>query len=173
LSKYQELLTQFDPIGINRYHITARDLEEVEKYIRILQSPVFQATVWDDAICIGGEYGTSIIIHEVVQIRGLRRIGIDPLQLERAELQKALAEHIEVHAIAVYEEHLYLQEVLVRMYGQRFEVATLVRANREDERDLSYFRDSDIGLFFFEEDRVEEVREWLCRLRQGRLTGND
>jgi hypothetical protein len=50
-----------------------------------------------------------------------------------------LAENIDAHIIGVYEETLYLQEVIGRLFGQKFEVATLLKANRNDERDLQLF----------------------------------
>ncbi len=161
---YAKLLARFDAIGLNRYGITAKDLDAVERYIRTLQS-ILPTNVWDAAVRIGGEYGTSIIIHEVVQIRGLTRAGIQPLRYSRLALATILSEHLDVHAEAVYEEHLYLQDVLLRKYGARFEVATLVRANRADDKDLNVFRDSDIGVFLFEEERVEEARRALARLK--------
>lgn len=126
---YDQLLKRFDPIAIARYQITAKDLETIDKYIQILQ-PRVSVSAWDEAIAIGGEYDTSIIIHEVTQIRALRRAGIQPLNYDIAALQHLLAENIDAHVTALYEEHLYLQEVLARKFGQRFDVATLVRANQ-------------------------------------------
>ena len=161
---YPRLLARFDPVGLGRYGITAKDLEAVEKYIRILQSDL-PSNVWDEAIAIRGEYGTSIIIHEVVQIRGLIRLGIRPLRFNRRSLSQILARHLDVHVTAVYEEHLYLQDVLVRRYDQRFEVATLVAANRGDDTDLSYLLESHIGVFLLEKERVDQARQLLAQLK--------
>jgi len=83
------------------------------------------------------------------------------------ELARVLADHLSAHVVAIYEEHLYLQDVLLRRYGRRFEVATLVKANRADDTDLNYFLESDIGVFLLEQDRVEEAKAYLERLRQG------
>lgn len=161
---FAQLLARFDPVGLDRYGITARDLETIEKYIHILQSGL-PRNVWDEALAIGGEYGTSILIHEIVQIRGLIRSGVRPLRFGRRALSALLGEHLEVHVAAVHEEHLYLQDFLVRKYGQRFEIATLIRANRADERDLEYYRDGDIGVYLLEEERVQEARAFLARLK--------
>jgi hypothetical protein len=163
-TNYARLLKRFDPVGINRYGITAQDLEMVEKYLAILQGDL-PSNVWDEAVHFGDEYGASIIIHEVVQIRGLVRQGIRPLRYGRRALSQILAQHLEVHVAALYEEHLYLQDVLLRKYGQRFEVATLLKANRDDETDLDYLLESAIGVFLLETEREAEARRWLERLK--------
>ena len=58
MERYEALLKHFDPIGLHRYGITSADLQDIERYIRILQSGLSE-TVWDEAIQIGGLYGTS------------------------------------------------------------------------------------------------------------------
>ncbi len=161
---YSRWLARFDPVGLNRHGITPKDLESIEKYIRILQSDL-PRNVWDEALDVGGEYGTSIIIHEAIQIRGLTRLGIRPLRYGRRALSQILAQHLDVHVSAVYEEHLYLQDVLLRKYGERFEIATLVKANRGDETDLNYLRESDVGIFLIQENQVENARQFLMRLK--------
>lgn len=165
MDEYVALLNRFDPIGLQRYRITAADLKNIESYIRILQSGLPE-TVWDEAIQLGGAYGTSLLVHEIVEIRALQTAGIDPYQYPQAELARVLAKHLTAHVTAIYEEHLYLQDVLLRHYGCYFEVATLVNANRADDVDLTYFLESDIGVFMLEENRVTEARMHLTRLRQ-------
>jgi hypothetical protein len=164
--QYQQLWTRFDPVGLNRYDITSDDLRCIEKYIHILQSGLSE-TVWDEAVEIGGPYGTSILIHEIVEIRALQRVGIEPYHYTQRELARVLADHLSAHVIAIYEEHLYLQDVLLRQYGCHFEVATLVKANRADDTDLNYLLESSIGVFLLERDCVEEARAYLELLRQG------
>ncbi len=162
--KYAELLKRFDPIAIAQYQITAKDLETIDRYIEILQAD-FSPSVWQDAIRIGGEYGTSIIIHEVMQIRALKQAGIAPLHYGVKALQDILDKQPDAHVRALYEEHLYLQEILARRFGQHFQVATLVRANQLDDTDLNRFLESDVGIFLFEEDRVAEARQALELLK--------
>ncbi len=162
---YVRLLEQFDPIGFARHNITARDLEMVHRYLTILQ-PNLPQNSWDEAVSITGEYGTSILIHEVTQIRGLIRLGIQPLRYQRTPLQNVLREHIDLHVQGIYAEHLYLQEVIARKYGQRFEVATLAKANLTNDADLNYFLESEIGVFLLEEERVEEAHAILLRLKR-------
>lgn len=165
-SQYQQLWTRFDPVGLNRYDITTDDLQCIERYIHILQSGL-RETVWDEAVQIGGPYGTSILIHEIVEIRTLQQAGIDPYRYTQKELARVLADHLSAHVVAIYEEHLYLQDVLLRQYGRHFEVATLVKANRADDTDLDYLLESGIGVFLLEQDRVEEAKAYLEQLRRG------
>lgn len=163
-TNYAELLKRFDPIGIARYNITARDLETIERYIKILQIHLPHNS-WDEAVSAAGDYGTSILIHEVTQIRGLMRSGVQPLRYKRVPLQNILRQHIELHVHGIYEEHVYLQDAIARKYGQHFQVATLAKANLTNDADLQYFLESEIGIFLLEEERVEEAREILSRLK--------
>ena len=165
-SQYQRLLTLYDPVGLNRYGITTDDLRDIERYIHILQSGLSK-TVWDEVVQIGGPYGTSILIHEIVGIRTLQQAGIDPYRYTQKELARLLVDHLSAHVVAIYEEHLYLQDVLLRQYGRHFEVATLVKANRADDTDLNYLLESGIGVFLLEQDRVEEAKVYLEQLRRG------
>lgn len=163
-ANYTDLLKRFDPIGIARYNITARDLELIERYIKILQAHLPHNS-WDEAVSIAGEYGTTILIHEATQIRGLMRIGIQPLRYQRVPLQNILRQHLDLHVHGIYEEHLYLQDVIARKYGQSFHVATLAKANLTNDADLNYFLESDIGIFLLEEERVEQARQALLQLK--------
>lgn len=162
---HRELLARLDPIGLNRYQITEEDVRMVEKYIAIIQKDIGAPTTWQELIQYGGPYGTSILIHEVVEIRELRARGFEPLRLRTRPLRMLLRQNIDAHIIALYEEHLYLQEVLSRLFGHKFEVATLVKANSNDERDLQLLLESDVGIYLLEEDRVEAARQALARLK--------
>lgn len=110
-------------------------------------------------------YGTSILIHEIVEIRMLTALGLDLLRQNTRSLRRLLAQHVEAHVTALYEEHRYLQEAIDRLYGQTFEIATLVKANRNDEIDLQLFLESDVGVFLLEEDRISEARQALARVK--------
>lgn len=137
--RHRDLLARLEPLGLNRYQITEADMQRVEKYLDIIQRNLQDVSTWQDLVHYVGPYGTSILIHEVVEIRQLIARGVEPLRQSKRALQKLLARHIEAHIIALYEEHLYLQEVIGRLFGQKFEVATLVKANSNDERNLSCF----------------------------------
>lgn len=162
--RHRDLLARLEAIGLNRYKITEADVQTVEKYLLIIQQDL-GASTWQDIIHYGGPYGTSILIHEVTEIRALKARGLEPLRLRTRELRSLLANHVEAHVIGLYEEHVYLQEILNRLYGQKFEVATLIKANTNDERDLELFLESEIGIYLLEEMRVEAARQAIARLK--------
>lgn len=164
--RHRELLARLEPVGLNRYQITEADVRTVERYLRILQAKFKEISVWHEMLRYGGPYGTSILIHEVVEIRELEARGLRPLkQPDRPDLVRLLEENIDAHVMALYEEHRYLQEVINRLYGQTFEVATLVKANSNDDRDSQLLLESDIGIYLLEEARIEAARQVLNRLK--------
>jgi len=162
--RHRDLLAQLEPVGLNRYQITESDVQTVEKYLSIIQRGLGEST-WQELVDFGGPYGTSILIHEIVEIRLLKARGVHPLRQSTRALRRLLAQHVEAHIIAIYEEHLYLQEVLNRLFGVTFEVATLIKANRGDDVDLQLFLESDVGVYIMEEHRVDEARQALARLK--------
>lgn len=167
IPEHGRLLDIFDRSALDKYGITAQDLERIEKYVTLLQHDL-PTTVWEEAVSIKGEYRTSIIIHEIVELRELLKLGIAPLAAGKAVADR-LKEHPEAHALALWEEHLYLQKVIRRKYGCRFEVATLIRANRYDELDVERFQESDVGVFVLEsEEQVEKARMLLNELGRRR-----
>lgn len=165
--RHQEILTTLDPIGLNRYQITENDVAKVEQYIGIIQADFLRQdveTTWQNIIRFAGPYGTAILIHEVVEIRELEARGLRPLRRKMSSLRQLLTHHVDAHVMGLYEEHRYLQEVINRLYGQTFEVATLVGANCIPS-DLERFLESDIGLFILEDDRINEASHILARLK--------
>jgi hypothetical protein len=71
-------LTDFDPDIIAAYHVTERDLQNAVRYITILQGQ--ESQVLND-LTTGGYYGTSVLLHEVVELRIL--LSRDPNLLQR------------------------------------------------------------------------------------------
>ncbi len=165
--RHRNLITRLDPVGLNRYRITEKDISTVEKYLDIIQRDLKGISTWQDILHYGGPYGTSILIHEVVEIRILEGRALRPLRQSTRALVRLLGENIDAHIIALYEEHRYLQEVISRLYGQTFEVATLVKAN-STWRDLEEFLKSEVGIFILEDERVEPTRQILARLKEER-----
>ncbi|GIK36942.1 MAG: hypothetical protein BroJett011_07750 [Chloroflexota bacterium] len=163
--RHRDLLARLEPVGLNRYRITEADVQTVEKYLNIIQKDLKGESTWQDIVQYTGPYGTSILIHEIVEIRALKARGVDPLRQKTQVLRKLLADHVEAHVIAVYEEHIYLQEIINRLFGQKFEVATLIKANTNDERDLELFLESDIGIYLLEEERVEAAQQAIAMLK--------
>ncbi len=162
--RHRELLARLDPVGLNRYQITEKDLQTIEKYLKIIQARLTTASTWRELVQYGGPYGTSIAIHEIVEIRLLKNRGLRPLKQRTHILQRLLAQHIDAHVIATYEEHIYLQEVILNLFKQTFQVATLIKANRS-HTDLQLFLESDLGVYILEENRVEHARQVIQNLK--------
>ncbi|MEM7031179.1 MAG: hypothetical protein AAF629_16570 [Chloroflexota bacterium] len=155
--RHRIILNKLDPVALNRYQIAEKDIRVIERYLKIIQRG-FGASTWQNITEFDGAYATSLVIHEITEIRWLHKQGYDLLELDTLALQRLLAKEIEAHIVALYEEHLYLQEYIKRVYQQSFEVATLIRANHEDDRELQLFLESSIGIYIFEEDRVSEAK---------------
>ncbi len=163
--RHRNILTKLDPITVIRYQITEKDIHTIERYLKIIQRRVKGGSTWQDILTYDMPYATSIVIHELIEIRMLEIRGIQPLKLKTTALQKALENNKEAHNSATYEEHLYLQEYIKRQYQQHFEVATLIRANRGNDWDLHLFLESNIGVYFLEEDRIAEAENTLAKVK--------
>ncbi|MFB0537752.1 MAG: hypothetical protein ACETWR_22525 [Anaerolineae bacterium] len=61
-------LADFDPATVAQYAITEQDLQRVARYVQLLQGE--DAPTLAD-IAVGGYYGTSALLHEVVELRAL------------------------------------------------------------------------------------------------------
>ena len=167
--QHRDLFAGLELIGINRYQITENDIQTIDKYLKIIQAGWAGGLTWQDLIRYPGPYGTSIVIHEIVEIRLLRSRGLKPLKLRSRPLRQLLAKNIDAHVMATYEEHLYLQEVIQRRFRQTFQVATLIQANRNDNVDLQLLLESDIGVYILEEKRVKDVRRVIQTLKSVRI----
>jgi hypothetical protein len=73
--------------------------------------------------------------------------------------------------MALYKEHRYLQGVIKHLYGQTFEVVTIVEANCINGC-LERFPECDIGVFILEADRISEAGRILARLK-GEVSDED
>lgn len=165
--RHREILAKLDPVAVTRYQITGKDLRTIEKYLQIIQRNLAGVSTWQEIIDFDSPYATSIVVHEIVEIRLLEAKGIQPLKLDTKELQQVNVANIDAHIQAIYEEHHYLQEYINRQYQQFFQVATLVKANRDDEAeiDLQLLLESDVGVFILEDDKVEAARKILAELK--------
>lgn len=163
--RHRELLARLDPVGLNRYQITEKDLQTIEKYLKIIQARLTTGSTWQELVQYGGPYGTSIAIHEIVEIRLLKNRGLRPLKQRTHILQRLLAKHIDAHVIATYEEHVYLQEVIQQFSKQTFQVATLIKANRNNTAELQRFLESDLGVYILEENRASHARQVIQALK--------
>lgn len=166
--RHREVLAKLDPLAVARYQITEKDIRTIERYLEIIQADLEGASVWQEIRDFPGAYATSLVIHEIVEIRLLQVEGIDPLKLDTDALQQTLAGHIDAHIQAIYDEHSYLQEYIARQYKQFFQVGTLLKANRADalETDFQLLLDSDIGVVIVENDKLEDARRIIDELKE-------
>ncbi len=72
------------------------------------------ASLWQEIIDFPSGYATSLVIHELVEIRLLQAKGIAPLKLDTDTLQRTLASNADAHIQAIYDEHTY-----GRLFGRK------------------------------------------------------
>jgi hypothetical protein len=167
--RHREVLAKLDPMAVARYQITEKDIRTIERYLKIIQADLERegVSLWHDIIELPTGYSTSLVVHELVEIRLLQAQGIDPLKLSTSTLQQTLARHIEAHIQATYDEHLVLQEYIARHYRQAFQVGTLLKVNRDDEQeeDLQLLLASNVGVVIIEDDKLAAARQIITELR--------
>ncbi len=156
-------------MAVARYQITEKDIRTIERYLNIIQADLELegVSLWQEIIDFPLAYSTSLVIHELVEIRLLLARGIEPLKLDTDALQQTLASNIEVHIQAIYEEHFYLQEYISRRYHQLFQIGTLLKINRldVDEVDLQLLLSSNIGVVIIEDKKLDEARQIINELK--------
>ena len=162
---HREVLAKLDPLAVARYQITEKDIRAIERYLKIIQADLYDGDLtWQDILDFDGAYATSIVIHEIVEIRHLEGAGVQPFKLKPKALRAALAAHKSAHVVALYEEHIFLQEYIQRQFHQQFQIATLIMANR-DEDDLELFLENELGVYILEEKRVEAAQAILDQMK--------
>lgn len=158
-------LTDFDPQPIVEYAITNNDLANIYLYLRSMQAHLFPGT-WGD-ICLGGYYGTSALLHEVVELRIL--LSRDPYLLTRSDAEiKVFARqgnNHEAHVRGLEAEYHYLQGIILRLFNQRVDIGALVQANSKRRGDWHDLFDTDLPFFEPTPKEVHEAETLLARLR--------
>lgn len=156
-------LADFDPQIVAEYHITERTLERVIRYVRLLQGE--DAPTLQD-IAVGGYYGTSALLHEVVELDIL--LARDPklLEMGQDEVLTFFHAHEDAHAQALSEEYIYLQRVIRQVFGQRVSLGAMVVANALWD-DFYILVESDIALPLLmpEDEEITRASALLDELR--------
>lgn len=167
--QHREVLAKLDPVAVARYQITEKDLQTIERYLKIIQVDLELegAALWQEIIDFPSGYATSLVIHELVEIRLLQAKGINPLKLDTDKLQQTLASNIDAHIQATYDEHAYLQAYIAQHYKQSLQVGTLLKVNREDdfETDFQLLLESDIGVVIVEDDKLAQAQQIIAQLK--------
>jgi hypothetical protein len=156
-------LADFDPTIVAQYAITEQDLQQVALYVRLLQGE--DAPTLAD-IAVGGYYGTSALLHEVVELRALLEREPELLNWQGHAVRQFFHANPDVHANALVVEHRYLQACTENTFGQRLSLEALVTANA-GRRDFELLLVSDIPVPIFEPSlaEVQQAELLLERLR--------
>ena len=156
-------LADFDQAIIEKHGITERKLERVSRYVRLLQGD--EAPTLRD-IAVGGYYGSSALLHEVVELDIL--LERDPRLLRRspAEVQRLFRANEDAYCRALSVEYGYLQLIIRELFGEEVSIGALIVANALSE-DFDTLVSSDEPLRLFEPGRNEITRASLLleRLR--------
>lgn len=167
--RHREVLDKLDPVAVARYQITEKDIRTIERYLKIIQADLELqgVSLWQEIVELPTGYATSLVVHELVEIRLLQSQGIDPLKLDTDTLQQTLASNIEAHIQATFDEHVYLQEYIAQHYQQAFQVGTLLKVNRDDEleEDLQLLLSSSVGVVIIEDNKLAAARQIIAELR--------
>ncbi len=157
-------LEDFDPHVIAEYRITEEDLERVIRYLRLLQGKD-SLTLQD--IAVGGYYGTSAFLHEVIELRVLLGREANLLEKSQAEASRFFFENLDAHAQGLAAEYSYLREKIKTLWGEDVSVGALVLSNATPD-DLYLLVESAIPLPVFEPTELEIswAKRLIIRLRE-------
>ena len=144
------------------WRITSADLERVRQYVAKLQGHLPRTT--GDDIETGGVYGTSALLHEVVELRIL--LNRDPYLLRRSpmDVQSFFSRNRVAHLRGLTEEYLYLQRQIHRYFEVWCDIGALVKANTPRAWDDLF--DPDLRFVAPTPHAVSEAVAWLARLKE-------
>ena len=162
-----ELAKVFDPQAVAEYNITADDLRRVERYLRLLQGP--DAPALKD-IAVGGYYGTSALLHEVVELGILLEREPGLLSLKRRQARAFWWRNKDAHVTALVTEYTYLRRQIGEVLGEKVEINALLWANTT-RRDFDLLAESTWPghLRIPDAAEMERARQLLARLREVEL----
>lgn len=161
------LPADFDPQVIAKYDITREGLDRVMRYLRLLQGP--DAPALKD-IAVGGYYGTSALLHEVVELGILLEREPGLLSLKRRQARAFWRRNKDAHVTALVTEYTYLQRQIGEVLGEKVEINALLWANTT-RRDFDLLAESTwpSHLRIPDAAEVERARQLLARLRKVEL----
>ncbi len=156
-------LSAFDPHIIAAYHITEQDLQNAVRYITILQGQESQVLV---DLANGCYYGTSVLLHEVVELHILLIRNPRLLQGSKKDIGLYLKANSDAHEQALIAEYSYLQERLDYILGEVIGIGALVRANASSE-DFNILFKSDFEVPILEPtpEQIAHAAKSIARLK--------
>lgn len=140
-----------------------QDVENARRYVAMLQgvrSPTFRH------LAAGGSYGTSVLLHEVVEVRIL--LGQDPglLRRPRAQAITLLESNLNAHVEGLKAEYRYLWEKIRVVLGEAVGVGELVKANASNiDLELLHASDLDLPIFLPTEAKIARAHQLLSKLK--------
>jgi len=157
-------LADFDPDAIEQHNVTARDIENTRRYVTILQGTGSQAYA---DIASGCYYGTSALLHEVVELRVLLKLDRWLLFRPRQRIRRFLQGNEDAHIEGLVTEYTYLQQVIEERLGEQIGLSALVRANTI-RFDYNRLLESEPPLPFIEPaaEEVSRASKLLARLKE-------
>lgn len=150
--------------ALEQHNVTAQDIENAYRYVAILQGTDSQ-TYAD--IASGCYYGTSALLHEVVEVRILLARDRWLLRRPRQWVKKFLQDNEDAHIEGLKTEYTYLQRVIEERLGEQIGLSALVRANTI-RFDYNRLLESELLLPFLEPmvEEVSRASRLLSRLRK-------
>jgi hypothetical protein len=157
-------LADFDPEAIEQHNVTTRDIENAYRYVALLQGTDSQ-TYAD--IAGGCYYGTSALLHEVIELRVLLKRNRWLLRRPGQWIKKFLENNADAHVEGLKAEYVYLQRVIEKRLGERVGLSALVLTNTT-RFDYNRLLESDLPLPLLKPtaEEVSKAGELLLRLKK-------
>jgi hypothetical protein len=157
-------LTDFDREALAEYSVTQREIENARRYVVLLQGSHSQ-TYAD--IAGGCYYGTSALLHEVIELRILLKRDRWLLRRPGQRIKKFLQDNADAHIEALQVEYPYLWRKIAEILGENVGVGELVRANASQwDFDKLFNSDLDLPIFFPTDADIERAQMLLDRLKR-------
>lgn len=157
-------LSDFDQQVIQKWRITTRDLENVQRYVAKLQKHLTHSSL--DDIAVGGIYGTRALLHEVVELRILLERDPDLLRRSHAEVVTFFEANRDAHLAGLTEEYLYLWRQVHRHFNVWCNIGALVWANSPLVFEELF--ETDLPFHYPNEAEVRQAEEWLASFKRRR-----
>ena len=157
-------MADFDPEAIKQHNVTARDIENTRRYVALLQGS--DSKTYAD-IAAGCYYGTSALLHEVIEVRILLKRDQWLLRRSRQWIRRFLRDNEDAHVEGLKAEYIYLQRVIEEQLKEQIGLGALVRTNTI-RFDYDRLLESALPLPFLEPtaEEVGRAGELLSRLKK-------
>ena len=157
-------MADFDHEAIEQHNVTARDIENARRYVALLQGA--DSKTYADIVA-GCYYGTSALLHEVIELRVLLKRDRWLLFRSRQRIRRFLQDSEDAHVEGLVTEYAYLQRVIEERLGEQIGLSALVRTNTT-RFDYNRLLESELPLPFLEPtaEEVSRAGELLSRLKK-------